>query len=319
MSETISMATEESAPTLTELSSPVLATDSVGEDTWASEGSLPTEPIRPVAGFDARTPTTYIDPRFSYHLVEEPGHPTRYRIANVGSETRVVAASPFVEADGVDNRVRITNTTMWPWSPHAHLVITYPDGNRYIGSATMVNRHHAITAGHVVYSAANGGWATSIQVNAAQDDATVPYGVAWATRMFSFTGWTTNQNRDWDVGMLVLNSDLGNTTGWMGLIWTADGNLANHQITVAGYPGDKGGQQLWAATAPIVTVLGDQLRYSAYTKGGDSGAGVFGIWSGMSGEHICADHVAGPNGVPNTGCRVTGTKGDRIVKEWFPA
>jgi V8-like Glu-specific endopeptidase len=104
----------------------------------------------------------------------------------------------------------------------------------------------------------------------------------------------------------------------MGLITTSDGNLNGHEITVAGYPGDKGGQQLWAATAPIVSVSGHQIGYNAYTKGGDSGAGVYGLWSGINLEHVCADHVAGPNGIPNTGSRLARDKFDRIVNEWFP-
>lgn len=71
------------------------------------------------------------------------------------------------------------------------------------------------------------------------------------------------------------------------------------------------------STAPIVSVAGHQIGYDAYTKGGDSGAGVFGTWSGVTQEHVCADHVAGPNGIPNTGSRLAQDKFDRIVNEWF--
>ena len=118
--------------------------------------------------------------------------------------------------------------------------------------------------------------------------------------------------------MLILNRDLGNQTGWMGLISTSDANLQKHQVTVSGYPGDKGGQELWAATGPIVNVVSHQIGYNAYTKGGDSGAGVYGTWPGARNEHVCADHVAGANGIPNTGSRLARDKFDRIVAEWFP-
>ena len=53
---------------------------------------------------------------------------------------------------------------------------------------------------------------------------------------------------------------------------------------------------MWAATAPIASVADHQIGYDAYTKGGDSGAGVYGVWAGFDFEHVCADHVAGPNG-----------------------
>jgi V8-like Glu-specific endopeptidase len=262
-------------------------------------------------------PTTFVDPGQEYILVEEPDG--RFRITGTAARGKVTLRSKARAPAGVDNRVRITNTTTWPYSVHGHVIITFPDGKQYIGSGTVVNKHHVLTAGHVVFSKSNGGWATSVQFNAAQNDATLPYGSAFASRLFSFKGWTDSQLRDYDTGMLILNRDLGNQTGWMGLITTSDANLSNHQITVAGYPGDKGGQQLWAATAPIVSVADHQIGYNAYTKGGDSGAGVYGVWTGFNLEHVCADHVAGPNGIPNTGSRLARDKFDRIVNEWFPA
>ncbi len=278
-------------------------------------------PTQPAAAASAAPqgplPSTYIDPSRRYILVEEPDK--RFRIVGTDSTGKVTLLSEAEEVTaGVDNRVRITSTSVWPNSVHGHVIITYPDKQQYIGSGTMVNKHHVITAGHVVYSKANGGWATSIQFNAAQNDGTLPFGSAFAIQLFSFKGWTDSQNRDYDTGMLILDRDLGNRTGWMGLINTSDGNLSNHSITVSGYPGDKGGQQLWAATAPIVRVTDHQISYNAFTKGGDSGAGVYGIWAGVSQEHVCADHVAGPNGIPNTGSRLAKDKFDRIVNEWFP-
>jgi V8-like Glu-specific endopeptidase len=262
-------------------------------------------------------PENYIPPTAKYVLVEEPDK--RFRLVETGPEAKITPLRAAAGIAAADNRVRITNTSVWPNAVHGHCIMTYPDNKVYIGSGTMVNKHHVITAGHVVFSKANGGWAKSIQFNAAQNDATLPFGSAFATRLFSFTGWTDSQNRDYDTGMLILNQDLGNRTGWMGLITTADGNLSNHTITVSGYPGDKGGQQLWAATAPIVSVASHQIGYNAYTIGGDSGAGVYGIWQGVNMEHVCADHVAGPNGIPNTGSRLAQDKYDKIVSEWFPA
>jgi V8-like Glu-specific endopeptidase len=273
-------------------------------------------PKGPRAVLADAVPATYVDPAKKYILVEEPDG--RFRLVGTAVRGKVTLLSKAQAAKGVDNRVRVTNTTAWPNSVQGHVIITFPDKKQYIGSGTMVNKHHVLTAGHVVFSKANGGWATSIQFNAAQNDATLPFGAAFATYLFSFKGWTNSQLRDYDTGMLILNRDLGNRTGWMGLITTGDGNLKNHQITVAGYPGDKGGQQLWSATGPIVSVADHQIGYNAYTKGGDSGAGVYGLWSGINLEHVCADHVAGPNGIPNTGSRLARDKFDRIVNEWFP-
>jgi V8-like Glu-specific endopeptidase len=273
-------------------------------------------PKRAGIGVAESFPDTYIDPARKYILVEE--RDKRFRLIGTARVGKVKLRSRLRAQLGADNRVRITRTRVWPYSVQGHVIITYPDKKQYIGSGTMVNRHHVLTAGHVVFSKANGGWATSVQFNAAQNDGTLPFGSAFATRLVSFKGWTDSQLRDYDTGMLILDRNLGDQTGWMGLITTSDGNLNGHEITVAGYPGDKGGQQLWAATAPIVSVSGHQIGYNAYTKGGDSGAGVYGLWSGINLEHVCADHVAGPNGIPNTGSRLARDKFDRIVNEWFP-
>jgi len=286
-----------------------------------THGGESTEAHRPTAAaaapaYSGLVPETYIDPNSKYELLEEPDK--RFRIVRLSHEAKITLLPPSVRPQGgSDNRVRILNTTAWPNRVHGHVIITYPDHKQYIGSGTMVNKHHVLTAGHVVFSQSNGGWATTVQFNAAQNDATLPFGSAFATYLFSFKGWTDSQLRDYDTGMLILDRDLGNQTGWMGLITTADSNLSNHQITVSGYPGDKGGQELWAATAPIVSVASHQISYNAYTIGGDSGAGVYGTWSGVNLEHVCADHVAGPNGIPNTGSRLAQDKFDQIVNVWF--
>jgi V8-like Glu-specific endopeptidase len=282
----------------------------------ASTGSHRPAPHHPsFAAVQGPLPENYVNPAEKYVLIEEEDK--RFRLVGTAPSAEVTLLQAPAPMAGVDNRVRIANTTVWPNCVHGHCIMTYPDNKQYIGSGTMVNKHHVLTAGHVVYSKANGGWAKTIQFNAAQNDAALPFGTAFAAFLFSFKGWTDNQNRDYDTGMLILERDLGNQTGWMGLINTADNNLSNHTITVSGYPGDKGGQQLWAATAPINNVASHQIRYNAYTKGGDSGAGVYGIWQGFNMEHVCADHVAGPNGVPNTGSRLAKDKFDTIVNDWF--
>lgn len=83
---------------------------------------------------------------------------------------------------------------------------------------------------------------------------------------------------------------------------------------MSGYPGDKGGQQQWAATAPVVHVFPEQLSYNAYTKGGDSGAGVYGLWQGVPEYHTCADPTRGPNGIPNSGSRLSSAKWPFLIK-----
>jgi V8-like Glu-specific endopeptidase len=263
------------------------------------------------------TPSTYIDPTLNYVLVEEPNPLLPFRIVRTAPEGKV----RFLERRKLkveeDNRVRITNTTDWPHKVHGHIIITYPDGTQFPATGTLVNRHHVLTAGHVVHMKIRGGWATSIQFNAAQDDSILPYGPAFATRLISFKGWTEDEVPEYDTGMLILDRDVGNQTGWMGLIAAGDNELSKHEVTVEGYPADKGGKQLWSATGTIVDAESHLVHYNVFTSKGQSGSGVYGRWPGFTYEHVCANHRAGSNGLPNEGSRLARDKFDRIVSEWL--
>jgi V8-like Glu-specific endopeptidase len=165
-----------------------------------------------------------------------------------------------------------------------------------------------------------GGWVTSVQFNAAQDEANVPYGSAFATRLITFKGWKEEGHLghfEYDTGMLILDRDVGNQTGWMGLITTGDEDLSSHQVSVEGYPKDKGGRQRWGATAPIRDVESHLITYDIFTALGESGAGVYGLWPGFTYEHVCANHQSGRNGITNQGSRLARDKFDRIVEEWL--
>jgi glutamyl endopeptidase len=181
---------------------------------------------------------------------------------------------------GPDNRKRVINPSPWPWRVHGHLEMKFPNGKRYIGSGTMVSKHHVLTAGHCVYSGKDGGWATSIAFQAARNDGNLPFGSVYATRLLSVTGWTNNNDTKYDMGMLILSSNLGNSTGWKGIITGPNNILNRHRVNVSGYPGDKGGRQMWTMADIIKSVQAERIFYDIDTMGGQSGSGVWSIWSG---------------------------------------
>jgi V8-like Glu-specific endopeptidase len=216
---------------------------------------------------------------------------------------------------GPDDRVRVNNTTAWPWSVQGHMLMKFPNGRWYIGSGTMVNRHHVLTAGHCVYSQADGGWATSVIFEAARNDNATPFGSVAATRLLSVAGWTAQQDSNWDFGMLVLASDLGDRTGWYGVITGPDSLIRNYRVNVSGYPGDKGGLQLWTHADVIKSVSAERVFYDIDTVGGQSGSGVWSRWAGHSGEKVCAVHTTGSTS-GNGATRISNPKFTRIV-EWM--
>ena len=119
---------------------------------------------------------------------------------------------------GPDDRVQVTTPTAWPYAVTGHLQMIFPNGRRYIGSGTMVGRHHVLTAGHCVYSRADGGWAKQISFEAARNGNVRPFGTQSAIRLLSVEGWTSAEATEFDMGMLILDGDVGDRTGYMGVI-----------------------------------------------------------------------------------------------------
>lgn len=273
------------------------------EDTLATRGSAPPEaetdsrnPL-PVSGFAAR-PEYELGSISPLDLVERPGG--RY-----GLEVVI----------GPDDRSRVSNPSAWPWRVHGHMRMRFPNGQTYIGSGTMVNRHHVLTAGHCVFSRNDGGWATSVTFEAARNDASIPFGTVSATKLLSVKGWTENNLTDWDMGMLVLGADLGSKTGWFGVISGPDSILSRYRVNVSGYPGDKGGQQQWTHADVIKSVAAERFYYDIDTMGGQSGSGVWSTWTGQQGEKVCGIHTTGASS-GNGATRISKAKFDRIV-DWM--
>lgn len=281
----------------------------------AHDGGASTESFSPKSiekkAADNPTPVTgYIE---SFRL-EMDGVPSK-ECHPIKSEKQLFLYQPEVII-GPDDRVRVTNTRAWPYSVQGHMIMRFPNGKVYIGSGTMVSKHHVLTAGHCVYSKEDGGWATSVQFNASQNDANLPFGSVHATRLLSVTGWTSKNERAYDMGMLILQSDLGAQTGWFGVITIPnDRELIRKRVNVTGYPGDKGGQQLWTHADAIKSLTVENAFYDIDTVGGQSGSGVWSTFTGHSGEKVACIHTTGASS-GNGSTRISRPKFDRII-DWM--
>lgn len=216
---------------------------------------------------------------------------------------------------GPDDRIRVSKTQSWPWCVHGHLIMHFPNNRTYIGSGTMVNKHHIITAGHCVYSKDDGGWANNVVFEAARNDDQRPFGSIKANRLISVKGWTETNSSEHDMGMVILDSDLGLRTGWFGIITGPDSTLLHYKVNLSGYPGDKGGFQLWTQADIIKSVSSERITYDIDTMGGQSGSGVWSLWEGHAGEKVCTIHTTGSTS-GNGGTRISRWKFDKIV-EWM--
>jgi hypothetical protein len=101
-----------------------------------------------------------------------------------------------------------------------------------------------LTAGHCVYDKNHDQWASAIRVIPGLDGTYMPFGDAWAAGIRSVTGWTEDEDRDYDWALITLDRNVGDATGWTGYVSYSNddlgGKLVRHDgYSVEGYSGTR--------------------------------------------------------------------------------
>jgi V8-like Glu-specific endopeptidase len=248
--------------------------------------------------------------------------------SNVGSDARTderdKKGEPQLDANGnlinsvigSDQRVNITNTTVYPWRAVTKLFVRWPNGQGGGCSGTMISPRHVLTAGHCVYQDAKGGWADSIEVVPGLDGYYKPYGSAYASFFRSVTAWTVDANPEADYALITLDRNIGNTVGWFGYgNWSNLEGVTGH---LAGYPGDLGGgREMYYDYDPIQDTNDKRLFYQIDTFNGQSGSGVYRKIDGN--RYVMGVHAYGNGGDGfNKATRINSSRFDRI-QGWIDA
>jgi len=153
------------------------------------------------------------------------------------------------------------------------LFITFPDNAQFVGTGWFIGPRTVMTAGHCVFSKANGGWAKSIEVVPGMDGTNRPYGSQVGTSFRSVQGWTQNSNPEYDYGAIILpNCTLGNKVGWFGFASLSDTSLKNLLVNTSGYPADKPYGTQWFNAGQVTQVNIRKIYYMIDTIGGQSGS-----------------------------------------------
>lgn len=219
---------------------------------------------------------------------------------------------------GTDDRIQITNTSVYPWRAHASLRITAADNSLWIGTGWFVGPRLLVTAGHVVYIKNSGvsgrdGWVKKIVVMPGRNGGTLPYGSTTSSSFWTVTGWANNGDPNYDYGAIVLGESLGRRTGWFGYgNWSS---LAGVGANISGYPGDKPAGTQWYAARTVDSVTTRKVFYDIDTAGGQSGSAVYRFWNG--GRYGLAIHAYGGTTV-NSGTRINSAVFNNI-KSWKQA
>src|SRR5262249_46957914 len=207
---------------------------------------------------------------------------------------------------GPDDRVQITNTSIYPWRAHASLLITAADNSMWIGTGWFIGPHTLMTAGHVVHIKNSGvpgrdGWVRSIQVMPGRNGSSLPYGSVTSSSFRSVLGWTNSGDENYDYGAIIIPTNVGNTVGWFGFGVWRDADLLASTGNISGYPGDKPTGTQWYDYRRIASVNSRKVYYDIDTAGGQSGSAVYRIING--GRYGIAVHAYG-GATTNSGTRI---------------
>jgi V8-like Glu-specific endopeptidase len=270
--------------------------------------------------------------RVSVHYYQPPAPPPR--ITNESSVFAVlgppaaaevalpdVAVASFGQTDvleaiiGNDDRVKVAKPLLStnPWRQICSLRIKSKSGMVYAGTAWFIGPKTLATAGHCVYMLNDGGWAASIEITPAQYGDSAPFGKIKATKFSAVDGWTVQNLRDFDYGVIHLASrEVGEKIGNFAVESFPDALLANVVAKVSGYPADREQAKFqYFHERPIMSLTPTRITYDIDTFGGQSGSP---IWEDTAEHGVVAIGIHTNGGISsNSGTRVNDEVIDNLI------
>lgn len=185
---------------------------------------------------------------------------------------------------GADNR-KVYYSTAYPWRCVGR--VESPLG---FGSGTMVGPRHLLTCSHIIDWQPNNttGW---IKFTPMYYNGSAPYGSAWGIRTYykyKVAGPTVDGTEiQYDYVVVVLDRNIGSSTGWLGSKSYSDSWDGGAYWTHAGYPADLTGTQrptyqtgialdgdFWSADD------NESMSHKGDVWPGQSGGAFWGYWDG---------------------------------------
>ena len=233
--------------------------------------------------------------------------------------------------EGVDDRKRIGNTRKAPFRWICMLDLHTTTGI-FGGTGVLVSPKHVLTAGHNLDDCLRVSVTPGISGNFK------PFGTYESTNFDAHNKWKLSGCDNFDIGMIKLSQSVGDRTfsslggnklGYWGsaslgegtkMIPFNQGSQLNKKANLAGYPFDKGFDQLWWDAGKIVngrpTVAPGLIYYKISTCGAQSGSPVW-LTNPSSGSRFviaihsgpCIVHGAECTSTPGTRC--PGSSGSR--------
>ena len=272
-----------------------------------------------------RTSITNTEKRLKYNLNEF--HPENENIEPFRPEAVI----------GTDDRIRITNTTAFPWNTHCFLDITFnpekvsePYGR---GTGCLVSPYMVLTCAHNIYDYKSGSFIEKMTVRPGlrqehkNSTPIEPYGSKDIVGFGIAPEFVDNNNVVYEYGAVFLDEPFDGINTFMPVEFSL--SLSNEYINtayIAGYPGvvktgtaqvETESYALWDASGPINEIYKDAILYTTDTSEGDSGAPIRNREFSIDPYRIIGIHSRSSNEEKINGGSRLGAHNQALISEWM--
>ena len=189
------------------------------------------------------------------------------------------------------------------------------------GSGTLIGKNIVLTAAHNVYDIEREEEHRALQFAAGFDGNEYKYGVQEVEEIYYPTAYAEGDDSE-DYALLILDENIGVSTGYLGLSVLGDAELLDKKLHVTGYPGEAEDKSLdyqlctMSGRTEAELVSDHFVGYNIDTSAGQSGSAVW--FKGRDGnDYVAAVHVrASAIGNYNEGVRITKSRLFQI-NEWI--